>query len=121
MTDARPALGRAGEEAAAAHMLRLGFEALERNYRTRYGELDLIAFDGRTLAFCEVKTRRAGSGHPFEALNAAKRRRVRLMASQWLVERTERPRAPALRFDAIGVTVDARGRLVAIEHLEGAF
>jgi len=121
MADQRPLLGRVGEDAAAAHMRRLGFEALERNFRTRYGELDLVAFDGETLAFCEVKTRRAGSGHPFDALTAGKQRRVRLMASQWLIDRSDRPHAPELRFDAIGVTIDARGRLVAIEHLEGAF
>ena len=119
--DVRKGLGRSGEQAAARHLQRLGFDVLERNYRTRWGELDLIAFDGRTLVFCEVKTRRCGSGQPFDALRAGKQRRVRTMAMRWLTERSDRPRAPELRFDAIGVTVDGHGQLVAVEHLEGAF
>ena len=56
--DPRHALGRRGEELAAEHLHRLGFSPLGRNERTRYGEIDLIAFDGRTLVFAEVKTRR---------------------------------------------------------------
>ena len=120
-TDLRRGLGRSGEQAAAQHLQRLGFDVLERNYRTRWGELDLIAFDGRTLVFCEVKTRRSGGGRPFEALPASKQRRVRTMAMRWLTERADRPRALELRFDAIGVTIDGHGQLVAVEHLEGAF
>lgn len=120
-SDLRRHLGRSGERVAAEHLQRLGFDVLERNYRTRWGELDLVAYDGRTLVFCEVKARRAGTGPPFEALHAGKQRRVRRMAASWLVERSDRPRAPDLRFDAIGVTVDGQGRLVAVEHLEGAF
>jgi putative endonuclease len=122
-TDRRHRLGQAGEQLAAEHLIRQGFQILERNHRTRWGELDIIAFDGRTLAFCEVKTRRLvpGSGSPFEALRAGKQARVRKMAASWLIERTERPYADTLRFDAIGVTFDLAGRLVGIEHLEGAF
>jgi putative endonuclease len=122
-SDARQRLGRLGERLAAEHLVRRGFRILERNYRTRWGELDIVAFDGRTLAFCEVKTRKllAGQGFALEAVRADKRRRVRRMARSWLQQRTERPFAPVLRFDAIGVTFDHAGRLVAIEHLEGAF
>ena len=103
--------------------MRRGFRIVERNYRTRWGELDIVAFDGRTLAFCEVKTRRlAESGRsPLEAVRPRKRSRVRKMAGQWLIERTDRPYANHLRFDAIGVTLDPSGRLVSLEHLEGAF
>jgi len=119
--DLRHRLGVRGEELAARHLERRGLRILDRNYRTRFGELDLVAFDGRRLVFCEVKTRRAGSGRPWDALGAAKQSRVRAMARQWLSERSDRPHAPDLRFDAIGVTIDARGRLVALEHLEGAF
>ena len=120
-SDLRHELGARGERLAAEHLERRGLRILERNYRTRHGELDLVAFDGVRLVFCEVKTRRAGSGAPWDALGGAKQGRVRAMASQWLVERTDRPHALELRFDAIGVTIDARGRLVALEHLEGAF
>ncbi|HEY3729369.1 MAG TPA: YraN family protein [Solirubrobacteraceae bacterium] len=121
--DVRHRLGAAGERLAAEHLQRRGFAILERNYRTRWGELDIVAFDGRTLAFCEVKTRRAGgrAGGALEAVGARKQTRVRKMAGSWLVERRDRPRADRLRLDAIGVTVDAAGRLVSLEHLEGAF
>ena len=119
--DLRQDLGRCGERFAAEHLERRGFDLIERNYRTRWGELDLIGFDGETLAFVEVKTRRAGSGFPFDALHGGKQRRVRRMAASWLTERTDRPHAPELRFDAIGVTIDARGELVELEHLEAAF
>jgi putative endonuclease len=123
MTDPRPRLGRLGEQLASEHLVRRGFQIVERNYRTRWGELDIVAFDGRTLAFCEVKTRRAGraGASPLDAVRAPKRAQVRKMAGQWLIERTERPRADTLRFDAIGVTLDSAGRLLRLEHLEGAF
>jgi putative endonuclease len=121
--DARQSLGRLGEQLAAEHLVRRGFQIVERNYRTRWGELDIVAFDGRTMAFCEVKTRRLapGTGSPFEALRALKQSQVRKMAGHWLIARTQRPRPDILRFDAIGVTFDRAGRLVGIEHLEGAF
>jgi putative endonuclease len=121
--DRRHRLGRLGEELAAEHLVNRGFRIVERNYRTRWGELDIIAFDGGTLAFCEVKTRRlaAGCGTPFDAIRSQKRSRVRKMAGSWLIERTDRPYADTLRFDAIGVTFDLAGRLLGIEHLEAAF
>jgi putative endonuclease len=121
--DTRPGLGRLGEQLAAEHLIRRGFRIVERNYRTRWGELDIVAFDGRTLAFCEVKTRRlsAPGRSPLESVHAIKRSKVRKMAGTWLIERSDRPRADTLRFDAIGVTLDASGRLVSLEHLEGAF
>jgi putative endonuclease len=121
--DSRRRLGQEGEQLAAEHMSRRGFEILERNYQTRWGELDIVAFDGYTLAFCEVKTRRLGprAGHPFDALRTVKRDRVRNMARSWLAARRDHPYARVLRFDAIGVTFDLAGQLVSIEHLEGAF
>ena len=121
--DLRHQLGAAGERLAAEHLERLGFRIVERNFRTRWGELDIVAFDGRTLAFCEVKTRRIGgrAGAPLEAVGPGKRAQVRKMAGRWLVDRRERPYADVLRFDAIGVSFDASGRLVSLEHVEGAF
>jgi putative endonuclease len=110
-----------GERLAADHLARRGFQILERNYRTRWGELDIVAFDGRTLAFCEVKTRMHGGGIPFDAIHGRKRARVRRMAGAWMRERTQRPYAAEIRCDAIAVTFDRRGRLIAIDHLEGAF
>ena len=119
--DPRRSLGHIGEQLAAAHLERCGFEIVERNYRTRWGELDIVAFDGSTLAFCEVKTRRGAGANPLEAIHPRKRMQVRNMARAWLSGRTARPHAALLRFDAIGVTLDRRGRMVKLEHLEGAF
>jgi putative endonuclease len=121
--DPRHALGRTGERLACEHLERRGFTIVERNYRTRWGELDIVAYDGRTLIFCEVKARRAlpGSGDPLEAVRPNKRSRVRKMAGSWLIDRTRRPHAEALRFDAIGVSFDRAGRLLELQHLEGAF
>ncbi len=122
-SDPRQELGALGERLAGEHLTRRGFQIVERNYRTRFGELDIIAFDGRVLAFCEVKTRRLGPGQgsPFDAIRSLKRAQVRKMAALWLGARRERPYAQELRFDAIGVTFDRSGRLLGIEHLEGAF
>jgi putative endonuclease len=120
-SDVRHHLGALGERLAAEHLLRRGFQIIERNYRTRWGELDIVAYDGRTLAFCEVKTRMHGGGIPFDAIRRTKRARIRRMAGTWMKERTGRPYAQVIRCDAIAVTFDRNGRLVAIEHLEGAF
>ena len=121
--DARQRLGQRGEQLASEHLIRRGFEIVERNYRTRWGELDIIAFDSRTLAFCEVKARRLapGDGSPFDAIRQLKRSQVRRMAGSWLRERPHHPHAELLRFDAIGVTFDLGGRLVGIDHIEGAW
>jgi putative endonuclease len=123
----RQDLGRLGEQLAVEHLARRGFQILQRNYRTRWGEIDIVAFDGRTLAFCEVKSRRLRADapseprSPFESLHPRKRAQVRKMAIRWMSERFERPYAPVVRFDAIGVTFNGHGELVRLEHLEGAF
>ena len=120
--DPRHRLGRAGEDIAAAHLMRLGYEVIARNHRTRFGELDVVAFDGETLVFCEVKTRRAGpSVSHWDALGRGKRKQVRTMAAAWLAETTDRPYSAELRFDAIGIVFDARGKLLALDHVEDAF
>jgi putative endonuclease len=114
-------LGRQGEELAAQHFLRLGYDVLARRHRTRFGEIDLIVADDESLVFVEVKTRRAGSGRPWDSLHDAKRTQVRRMAAAYLASEEDRPFAAELRFDAVGVTIDGRGALVALDHLEGAF
>ena len=121
--DPRRRLGALGEQLAAEHLQRLGYRIVERNYRTRWGELDLIAHDGRLLAFVEVKTRRVsgGAGSPFEAVDRRKQAQVRRIAAGWLTEVSDRPRADDLRFDVIGVTVDGAGQLLELEHREGVF
>src|SRR4051812_11343718 len=117
----RHATGRVGERLAAEHLERLGYQVVARNHRTRFGEIDLVVADDETIVFCEVKTRRAGSGAPWDALDDRKRKQVRSMGAAWLAETHDRPRAAELRFDAVGVIVDAGGALVELVHLEGAF
>jgi putative endonuclease len=120
--DPRHHLGRVGERLAREHLERLGYAILAANHRTRFGELDLVARDGPALVFVEVKTRRSGRpGRPWENLHEAKRAQVRRMAAAWLHETPRRPRTRDIRFDAVGVSIDGAGRLVALEHLEGAF
>ncbi len=122
-TDLRQHLGRIGEDLALAHLERLGYALVARNHRTRFGELDLVVFDGTTLVFVEVKTRRATSSGrgPWEALHERKRQQVRRMAAAFLLEVANRPRSAEVRFDAVGVVIDAYGRLVRLDHLEAAF
>jgi len=127
--DTRRALGRLGEDLAAGHLSRLGYSVLARNVRTRQGEIDLIVFDGSVLAFAEVKTRRASAAAlrhsdqpPLAGLGARQRARLRRLAVAWLSdEKRVRPSARSIRFDAVGVTVDGRDRLVRIDHVEGAW
>lgn len=128
-SDPRRTLGRLGEELAAAHFARLGFLVLARNARTRHGEIDLIVFDGHVLVFAEVKTRRVQSGtcvradqNPLSGLRPRQRARLRHLAAAWLAdERRHRPTARTIRFDAVGVIVDGRGRLVRLDHIEAAW
>ena len=121
MTDVRHTAGQRGEDLAAEHFARLGFDVVARNHRTRFGELDLVVFDGETLVFVEVKTRRSGSREAWENLHDVKCSKVRRMAIAWLTESTERPFSAHLRFDGVAVLLDAAGDLVRLDHLEGAF
>jgi len=128
--DPRRELGRLGETLAAAHLQRLGFEVLARNVRTRHGEIDMIAFDGHTLVFAEIKTRRAPmrqreirpDQEPLHGLRASQRARLRRLAAAWLSERPAGlPFARAVRFDALGVLVDQSGALRRLQHVEQAW
>ncbi|HEY5288292.1 MAG TPA: YraN family protein [Solirubrobacteraceae bacterium] len=128
--DQRRALGALGEDFAVGHFRRLGFVIVERNVRTRQGEIDLIAFDGRTLVFAEVKTRRAGNNRrglcpeeqPLAWLKFSQRSRLKRLACAWLYENTAaRPKAHTIRFDAVGVIVDGSNRLLRLDHIEGAW
>jgi putative endonuclease len=126
--DPRRRLGARGEELAARHLEARGFAVVGRNFRTRYGELDVVVRDARFLVFCEVKTRvvrasdAAAALGPLAAIGQRKQLQVRAMAREWLAAvALDGPRPPEIRFDAIGVSFDARGRLLSLEHLEGAF
>ena len=112
-------LGAHGERIAAAYLTDRGLRVLDRNWRCRDGELDIVARDGDALVFCEVKTRRAtGFGHPVEAVGHAKQRRLRILARRWLAAHDEH--APELRFDVVGVLVQV-DRPALVTHLRAAF
>ena len=111
------ALGARGETIAAAYLEGLGYRILERNWRTRSGELDLIARDGETLVAVEVKTRSGtGYGNPLEAITALKMHRLRRLLLEWV--REAGARGTRLRVDAVGITVRPDGR-PRIDHLRG--
>lgn len=111
------ALGRFGERVAAAHLESLGMTVLERNWTSRYGEIDIVARDGTTLVVCEVKTRTGSShGTPLEAVTPFKAARLRRLAAHWLEVHELEP--PALRIDVVAVTVPRRGS-ARVERITG--
>jgi len=90
---AKDALGRYGEDVAVRHLLDAGWQVLERNWRCRVGEIDIVARDGGVLVFCEVKTRSSALfGVPAEAVRPAKVRRIRALACHWLADRRREAR-----------------------------
>jgi putative endonuclease len=117
--DARGRLGVAGEAAVAAWYERAGYDVLDRNWRCREGELDLVLRSGRLVVFCEVKTRRGDAfGAPFEAVTVTKQRRIRILAARWL---SEHPLGGVdVRFDVASVVADGN-RSPTIDVIESAF
>jgi putative endonuclease len=103
--DPRQALGRLGEDLACAELSRRGYEILARRYRTRYGEIDIVARDGPTIVIVEVKTR---DGHAFgqgaDAVTTLKQRRMLRMGTDFLLRRklADRP----CRFDVVDVNIE---------------
>lgn len=121
MTAARLRLGASGEDAAEAWYRERGYEVLDRNWRCREGELDLVCRRSDVLVFSEVKTRSSlAFGHPAEAVTVAKQRKVRQVARRWLADQAERAevdggvrRGPReIRFDVVAILA---GELEVIE------
>lgn len=110
-------LGRRGEDAAAAYLTGRGMQVIARNWRCRHGELDIIAREGPTLVFCEVKTRRGlGYGSPLEAITVHKQLRLRTLVGHYLAE-VGGHRGP-VRIDAVGILWPSGGR-PAVDHRRG--
>jgi putative endonuclease len=112
-------IGIRGEDLACAELERLGMQVLERNWRCRLGEIDIVAAEagrtGLTLVFCEVKCRSGlGFGHPLEAITYAKMRTLRQLAALWM--REHRRKASSIRLDAIGVVL-APGQEPSVTHV----
>ena len=100
------------------YLTRHGYELVERNYRTRRGEIDLIVRKDDTIVFVEVKLRRGtGFGDPLEAVTPRKQRTLRSIAEHYLY--TRKPHYDTLRFDVIGILADRPD--VRIRHVEDAF
>lgn len=110
-----------GGERMAEELLRIrGFEILDRNVRSGRGEIDLIARESETIVFVEVKLRSGGdSSAPLVAVNWKKRQDVERAATRWLQSRglTDQP----VRFDVVGITWDANGSRLHVEHIRNAF
>ncbi len=114
----RMALGRRGERIAERHLRRRGYRILERNFRAAGAEIDLVALDGETLVFVEVKTRRtAGGGAPAESVHPLKQSHLRRAAE--LYARARRAQDRAMRFDV--VEIHAGGAQRRLELLRDAF
>jgi len=125
VTVARRRTGQIAEDLVADRLTSEGWEIVERNARTRYGELDIVALDGRVLVFIEVKGARLetsfGPEKPILSIDFRKQRKVRRLGTAWMAERRDFPPFDDIRFDAVGVVLDRVGRSVEIDHIEGAF
>lgn len=115
------ALGRHGEELACDHLRRLGYEIVARGFRLFRGEIDVIARDGPTLVFVEVKARADEAfGRPEESVTPGKQRQVRRIAQGYL-HMTGEPADTPCRFDVISILVPEDGSEMRLEHFRDAF
>lgn len=116
-THSRAEIGALGEQLAVDHLRGLGLQIVERNWRCRYGELDVVAADGRILVFVEVKTRTGDQfGGAVAAVTPAKVRRLRRLAGLWLAE--HRDAWAAVRLDVVAIRIGRR-RIPEITHVQG--
>ncbi|WP_345216013.1 YraN family protein [Georgenia halophila] len=115
---AKDAVGRYGENVVAQQLAARGWEVLDRNWRCRHGELDIVAREpGGALVFVEVKTRRGTAyGHPAEAVTRAKLTRLRRLAAAWLAEHAG-VHAETIRIDVVAVLVPRSGA-AQLTHVE---
>lgn len=119
MRGARGALGAFGERLAVQHLEANGYQIVDRNYRRREGEIDIIARRGNVLAFVEVRCRRgAVMGTAIESLSPAKQRRLVALAQAYCQDRDMTLEQP--RIDVIAVDLAPDGKLLSLAHVEGA-
>jgi putative endonuclease len=119
MSDDRKRIGERGEDAAAAYLERAGMTIVERNWRCKSGEIDIIALDGEQLVLVEVKTRRStGKGMPEEAVTPAKQRKYARLAAAYIQHAGLA--SPSVRFDVIALLVVAEDRAL-LRHHRAAF
>ena len=124
MGDPRRGRGRRGEQLARDHLASRGYDIIQTNFRSRYGEIDIIARKGDVVAFGEVKARRDRFfGEPFEAVSPRKRAQIRRMARAWLMANAHDPAYGdcCFRFDVISIMLDEAGGASELDHMEDAF
>jgi putative endonuclease len=113
MTLQRQALGKSGEDLAVAELERRGYAIVARRYRTRYGEIDIVAVDGETLAFVEVKARSSAEfGTAAEAVTMWKQRRLTAMAEDYLAR--NRIVGRPCRFDVVAIDGCGAGMVITV-------
>lgn len=124
MTFARQRLGRTAEGLVAARLERSGWRMVGRNVRLPSGELDIVALEGPTLVFVEVKAGRAGARlgpeRPAHAVGRRKQLKLRRLAREWIAERRSPSGVSGYRFDVVGVRFRADG-LADVDHIRAAF
>lgn len=114
---AKDVVGRFGEDVAVRHLEAKGWQIVDRNWRGRSGEVDIVAMDGSTLVIVEVKTRTGtGFGHPAEAVTLTKVARLRRLAGQWLADHDAR--VASVRIDVVAIVMPRDGD-IDVEHLVG--
>ena len=118
MSNHRQQFGTAAESIAASHLMKLGYQILEKNYRTKFGEIDLIAKDKDTIVFVEVKARNTGTfGHPKGAVTYRKQHKISMAALKYL--QTTRRMGASARFDVVAICSD--NGAATVEIVKNAF
>jgi putative endonuclease len=119
LSEKRALLGRKGEDLAACYLQQRSFILLERNYKGRTGEIDIIAREGKTTVFVEVKTRRKGASYfPAEAVTVRKQRQISRTAQEYLLQ--HKLQNESARFDVISVSM-SQDETPEIDHISNAF
>lgn len=119
MPSSRDELGRRGEDEAARHLTSLGYRIVGRRERVLRGDIDIVALDGRTVVFVEVRSKSdTAHGHPAETVGAQKQKRIAELAAAYI--RRHRLEDQSVRIDVVAVTFPAAGRPV-VEHYQNAF
>ena len=120
MSDSRKDLGAKGEKLAIRFLKRKGYRIIQRNYKCKLGEIDIVARQDGTIIFVEVKTRQTEEfGAPQYAVNASKRKQISKVALSYI--RNNKLAEQSCRFDVIAITLTSESRKPVIEHIENAF
>ena len=119
LTRERISLGRAGEEYAAKYLQKRGFRIVERNFRCKLGELDIVARDGPFLVFTEVRSMTGKAfGSPQESITDKKKKKLRQVAQ--LYAKFRNVGDTPMRFDVVAITADSGGNVIKLDHIVNA-